>query len=142
MRLPRRDPGGISGGRQLSVRYGKPAFVMLRSGFFPWWVFSMRVIDHLARAEQPFISFEIIPPLRGGSLPRLLSLIDDLVAFDPPFIDITSHSAQVHYEETAQGLQTKVKRKRPGTLTKNQHSAVRAMLWFLKPGYTHREYQY
>jgi methylenetetrahydrofolate reductase (NADH) len=76
----------------------------------------MRVIDHLARAKQPFISFEIIPPLRGGSLPRLLSLIDDLVSFDPPFIDITSHSAQVYYEETAQGLQTKVKRKRPGTL--------------------------
>jgi methylenetetrahydrofolate reductase (NADPH) len=76
----------------------------------------MRVIDHLARATQPFISFEIIPPLRGGSLPRLLALIDDLVAFDPPFIDITSHAAQVQYEETAHGLEMKVKRKRPGTL--------------------------
>jgi len=76
----------------------------------------MRVIDHLARATKPFISFEIIPPLRGGSLPRLLELIDDLAAYDPPFIDITSHAAQVQYEETSRGLEMKVKRKRPGTL--------------------------
>jgi methylenetetrahydrofolate reductase (NADH) len=76
----------------------------------------MKVTEHLARADGPFISFEIIPPLRGGSLPKLLSLIDDLVAFRPPFIDITSHSAQVQYEETARGLTMKVKRKRPGTL--------------------------
>jgi methylenetetrahydrofolate reductase (NADPH) len=76
----------------------------------------MRVTEHLARADRPLISFEIIPPLRGGDVRELLRLIDDLVAFAPPFIDITSHAAQVSYEETAEGIQRKVKRKRPGTL--------------------------
>ncbi len=77
----------------------------------------MKVTEHLARAERPLISFEIIPPLRGGDVKGLLALIDDLVKYDPPFIDITSHAAEVIYEETPQGvIQRRVKRKRPGTL--------------------------
>jgi methylenetetrahydrofolate reductase (NADH) len=76
----------------------------------------MKVIDHLERATGPFISFEIIPPLRGGDVKGLLALIDDLVKYRPPFIDITSHAAEVIYEETPAGIQRRVKRKRPGTL--------------------------
>ncbi len=76
----------------------------------------MKVTEHLARATSPLISFEIIPPLRGGNVQELLALIEDLIRFGPPFIDITSHAAEVIYEETAQGFQRRVKRKRPGTL--------------------------
>ena len=76
----------------------------------------MKVIEHLAQATRPLISYEIIPPLRGGTLRRLLDLIEALVAYHPPFIDITSHAAEVVYEEDESGLQRKVKRKRPGTL--------------------------
>ena len=76
----------------------------------------MRVTEHLNRATKPLISFEIIPPLRGGNVNELLSLIEDLARYDPPFIDITSHGSQVSYEETANGIQRKVKRKRPGTI--------------------------
>jgi methylenetetrahydrofolate reductase (NADPH) len=76
----------------------------------------MKVTEHLAKAERPLISFEIIPPLRGGDVKGLLALIDDLVKYRPPFIDITSHAAEVIYEETPQGIQRRVKRKRPGTL--------------------------
>ncbi|MEM9291313.1 MAG: methylenetetrahydrofolate reductase [NAD(P)H] [Acidobacteriota bacterium] len=76
----------------------------------------MKVTDHLDRAERPLLSFEIIPPLRGGDLRSLLTLIDDLMPFDPPFIDITSHAAEVIYDETASGIRRRVKRKRPGTL--------------------------
>jgi methylenetetrahydrofolate reductase (NADPH) len=76
----------------------------------------MRVTEHLERATGPLISFEIIPPLRGGDVRQLMELIDDLVQYDPPFIDITSHAAEVIYEETPDGFQRRVKRKRPGTL--------------------------
>ena len=76
----------------------------------------MKVIDHLARASEPPISFEIIPPLRGGTVRTLLALIDDLMKFRPPFIDITSHAAEVIYDETGEGIRRRVKRKRPGTL--------------------------
>jgi len=76
----------------------------------------MKVTEHLAKAARPLISFEIIPPLRGGNVQTLLTVIDDLMRHKPPFIDITSHSAQVFYEETPKGIRRKVKRKRPGTL--------------------------
>ncbi|MCZ6727809.1 MAG: methylenetetrahydrofolate reductase [Acidobacteria bacterium] len=76
----------------------------------------MKVIEHFDRADRPLISFEIIPPLRGGNLATLLALIEDLARFDPPFIDITSHAAQVSYDETSSGIERRVKRKRPGTL--------------------------
>jgi len=76
----------------------------------------VKVTEHLERASEPPISFEIIPPLRGGTVRTLMELIDDLVRFKPPFIDITSHSAEVIYEETAEGIQRRIKRKRPGTM--------------------------
>ena len=76
----------------------------------------MKVIEHLARAKKPLISFEIIPPKRGGDIKSLLSVIDDIIQYDPPFIDITSHAAEVIYEESADSIKVKVKRKRPGTL--------------------------
>ncbi len=75
----------------------------------------MRVIEHIEKRDC-FISFEITPPLRGGKVTALLSLIEDLISLNPPFIDITSHAAQVVYEETPSGIKRKIKRKRPGTL--------------------------
>ncbi len=76
----------------------------------------MKVVEHLDKASKPPISFEIIPPLRGGNVNPLMDLIEDLSKYDPPFIDITSHGSQVIYEETAEGIKRKVKRKRPGTI--------------------------
>lgn len=77
----------------------------------------MKVVEHLERATRPLISFEIIPPLRGGTLQRLLDLIEALRRYDPPFIDITSHAAETIFEETRGGeIRKRVKRKRPGTL--------------------------
>lgn len=103
----------------------------------------MKVTEHLARAAGPLISFEIIPPLRGGNVTALLTLIDDLVKFRPPFIDITSHAAEVIYEETPQGIQRRVKRKRPGTLgvcalLQNKYS-VDAVPHILCQGFTREE---
>ncbi len=76
----------------------------------------MKVVEHLARARDTIISFEIIPPKRGGDIRGLLQVVEDVSRYRPPFIDITSHAAEVVYEETPQGIKRKVKRKRPGTL--------------------------
>ena len=76
----------------------------------------MKVVEHLERATAALISFEIIPPLRGGNVKRILQLLDDLMRYKPPFIDITSHAAQVFYQETSDGIKRVIKRKRPGTL--------------------------
>jgi methylenetetrahydrofolate reductase (NADPH) len=77
----------------------------------------MKIIEQLDRATEPLVSFEIIPPTRGGSGKQIFGLVEDLMRFEPPFIDVTSHSAQVYYEELADGAWRRcVKRKRPGTI--------------------------
>lgn len=76
----------------------------------------MKVTEHIEKAKRPLISFEILPLNRGGDINQLFNLLDDIIKYEPPFIDVTSHSAQVHYEETSTGIKKKIKRKRPGTI--------------------------
>ena len=77
----------------------------------------MRVTEHYDRAERPLFSYEIIPPKRGGSVATVLGLVEALAPYEPPFIDVTSHSAEKVYEEMPDGtVRKRVKRKRPGTL--------------------------
>lgn len=103
----------------------------------------MKVIEHLAKAKDPLISFELIPPKRGGDIKSLLAVLDDIVKYNPPFIDITSHSAEVIYEETPKGIQKKIKRKRPGTLgicalIQNKYN-IEAVPHILTKGFTREE---
>ena len=53
----------------------------------------MKVIEHLNKATEPLISFELIPPKRGGDIKSVLGVLDEIIKYNPPFIDITSHSA-------------------------------------------------
>lgn len=77
----------------------------------------MKVSEHLDRASEPLISYEIIPPKRGGSAEQILNVVEQLMPFNPPFIDVTSHSAEVSYEQREDGTwHREVKRKRPGTI--------------------------
>lgn len=79
----------------------------------------MKVTEHLDKAKSrhmPLISFEVIPPKRGGDITQLFNVINDIMRYEPPFIDVTSRAAEVEYRETPQGIQKKVIRKRPGTI--------------------------
>lgn len=77
----------------------------------------MKVIDIIQRAKNPLVSYEIIPPKRGGTIQQIFELIEPLQKYTPPFIDVTSHAAEVQFEELANGVVKRtVKRKRPGTL--------------------------
>ncbi|TDI69825.1 MAG: methylenetetrahydrofolate reductase [NAD(P)H] [Bacteroidetes bacterium] len=77
----------------------------------------MKITELLAQATSLQISYEIIPPKRGGSVRDVIEIVEDLVEFDPAYIDVTSHSAQVSYEELPDGTWKRhVNRKRPGTL--------------------------
>ncbi len=77
----------------------------------------MKISEILHNAKDPFISFEIIPPARGRSAREVYEIIDDLMEFRPPFIDVTSHAADSYFVEEANGSFTRhIKRKRPGTI--------------------------
>ncbi len=77
----------------------------------------MKIIDILAQANEPLISYEIIPPLRGKSAAQVYNVIDELIEFHPPFIDVTSHAADSIYLEQQDGtFKRKIQRKRPGSI--------------------------
>ncbi len=77
----------------------------------------MKVIEFLNKAKDPLISFEIIPPDRGRSADEIYKIVEELMVFKPPFIDVTSHAADAKFVEQADGsFIRKITRKRPGTI--------------------------
>jgi len=77
----------------------------------------MRIVDLLQERAGPHLSYEIIPPKRGGTVAEIMETVEALMPYEPLFVDVTSHSAQAYYEEMPDGTWRRhVKRKRPGTL--------------------------
>jgi len=77
----------------------------------------MKVIEYLEKANKTLFSYEILPLKRGGRIDDIFSLVDELAPFEPPFIDLTSRSAEVYYDEYNDGsLKRHIRRKRPGTI--------------------------
>ncbi len=76
-----------------------------------------KVIDILNTKHQPFASFELVPPLKGSDATKLYAQLDPLMAFHPPFINVTCHRDEVEYVPNSDGTYTKMTlAKRPGTV--------------------------
>lgn len=77
----------------------------------------MKITDYLKKSNKTLFSYEIIPPFRGGSIDKVFNLVEELMPFDPPFIDLTSRSAESYYQDDGSGkLVEHIRRKRPGTI--------------------------
>ena len=74
----------------------------------------MKVIEHINSQKETQFSYEIIPPLRGRGIKIIIDMIEDLKDFNPPFIDVTSHSSSAQQYNNGK---TVLKRKRPGTIS-------------------------
>jgi methylenetetrahydrofolate reductase (NADPH) len=78
----------------------------------------MKVTEYFEKAnDKTLISFEILPPLKGGSMQDIFDTLDPLMEFKPPFIDVTYHREEYLYKRRDSGYYEKVAiRKRPGTV--------------------------
>ncbi len=78
----------------------------------------MKVTEYFEKAKgQALISFEVLPPLKGGSMQAIFDTLDPLMEFKPPFIDVTYHREEFLYKKRSSGYYEKVAiRKRPGTV--------------------------
>ena len=78
----------------------------------------MKVTEYFTQhPENTFVSFEVLPPLKGGSIHSLFEQLDPLMEFNPPFIDVTYHREEFIYNQKPSGYYEKTAiRKRPGTV--------------------------
>lgn len=76
----------------------------------------MKVTDFFKK-DKTLISFEILPPLKGKSIDSIYNILDPLMEFKPPFVDVTYHREDFIYKQTDKGYYEKIAiRKRPGTV--------------------------
>lgn len=77
----------------------------------------MKVIDIIQQSEKTVFSFELLPPLKGQKADKLYRTIDELIEYNPQYINITTHRDEVEFRELPGGLmQKRTVRKRPGTV--------------------------
>lgn len=80
----------------------------------------MKVIDIINSASasgKPRFSFELLPPLKGDGPGKVMQAIDNLMPYNPAFINVTCHREEAKYVERPDGLIEKhIVRRRPGTV--------------------------
>lgn len=80
--------------------------------------FTVKVVDHFNKdPKETLVSFEVLPPLKGGSIDAIFNCLDPLMDFKPPFVDVTYHREEYVYNKQESGYYEKTAiRKRPGTV--------------------------
>lgn len=78
----------------------------------------MKVTEYFEKkGNNTLVSFEILPPVKGGSMKSIFDTLDPLMEFKPPFIDVTYHREEFVYNARPSGFYEKIAiRKRPGTV--------------------------
>ena len=77
----------------------------------------MKIPEILNNSKKTLFSFELLPPLKGGSIENIYSVIDPLMEFNPPYINVTYHQQEIVLKKLKNGLlQQQIVRKRPGTV--------------------------
>ena len=77
----------------------------------------MKVPEHIDGASGPLFSYEILPPPRGRTIKDLTNIVKALIPLNPPWIDVTAHSASAFYHARPDGLtERRIYKKRPGTI--------------------------
>ena len=77
----------------------------------------MNIAEKLRNAKKPLFTFELLPPLKGKGIEAVYKSIDPLLEFDPSYINMTYHSAEVIYKTLADGsIEKRTGKKRPGNV--------------------------
>jgi methylenetetrahydrofolate reductase (NADPH) len=104
----------------------------------------MHVTEHLAKAKDTLVSFEILPPLKGKTITSIYDHLDPLMEFKPSWINVTYHRSETMFKKKTDGTFEKVDvRKRPGTVgicaAIMNHYNIDAVPHIICGGFTRRE---
>ncbi|ABR30595.1 methylenetetrahydrofolate reductase [Thermosipho melanesiensis] len=70
----------------------------------------------ISKIKDFFVSVEVIPPLRGHSIDEIYKVVDKIAPFNPAFISVTKHPAELEYYEVDGRILKLPKVRRPGTM--------------------------
>ncbi len=77
----------------------------------------MKITDIIQSSKKTIFSFELLPPLKGQNADKLYQTIDELIEYQPKYINLTTHRDEIEYRPLENGLlEKKIVRKRPGTV--------------------------
>lgn len=77
----------------------------------------MKIIEHIEKAKDTLLSYEILPPLKGKNIQSIYQHLDPLMEFKPSWINVTYHRSEAFIRTNEKGEKEKiVSRKRPGTV--------------------------
>ncbi len=77
----------------------------------------MHITEHLAKAKDTLVSFEVLPPLKGKTISYIYEHLDPLMEFMPSWINVTYHRSETVTRKREDGTEEKIDvRKRPGTV--------------------------
>ena len=78
---------------------------------------STQVIEHLSKAKDTLVSFEVLPPLKGRTIFYIFEHLNPLMKLKPSWINVTYHRSETIISNNSAGVEEKVDlRKRPGTV--------------------------
>jgi len=75
-----------------------------------------KITDALAATEKLLLSLEFTPPDRGGTIDEIYRSVDQLLPFNPQFINVTYHQPHIVTETRNGATVRRPKRKKPGTV--------------------------
>jgi methylenetetrahydrofolate reductase (NADPH) len=104
----------------------------------------MKVTEHIAKAKNTLVSFEVLPPLKGKTITSLYDHLNPLMEFKPSWINVTYHRSETMFKKKTDGTFEKVEvRKRPGTVgicaAIMNHYKIDAVPHLICGGFTKRE---
>ncbi len=77
----------------------------------------LELIEKANKGGKTAFAFELLPPLKGDGLGKIFNAIDNLMEFNPVYINVTYHREDVKYVEHKDGLlEKRVVRRRPSTV--------------------------
>ena len=102
------------------------------------------VIEHLDKAKETLISFEVLPPLKGKTINSIYDHLNPLMEFKPSWINVTYHRSESMFKKKTDGTFEKIEvRKRPGTVgicaSVMNHYKIDAVPHFICGGFNKRE---
>jgi len=75
----------------------------------------MKVIEAL-KQDKPVLSLEVLPPVRGCGLSKVLKPLERLKRFNYQFVNVTNHQRAYKLVQSAQGVIRQATNRRTGTL--------------------------